>query len=59
MMTKIKVFLLMALLLSVACTLSISSVTLQDAAASTSLQGSIMGGTKLYIQGLGFSMTMN
>jgi hypothetical protein len=59
MMTKIKVFLLMALTLSLASTLSISSVTLQDAATSTSLQGSIMGGTKLYIQGLGFSMTMN
>ena len=58
-MTKIKVFLLMALLLSVTYTLSVTSVTLQDAATTTSLQGSIMGGTKLYIQGLGFSMTMN
>ena len=58
-MKKIKLLLCMALLLSLTYTLSVTSVTLQNAATTTSLQGSIMGGTKLYFQGLGFSTTMD
>jgi hypothetical protein len=57
-MPKIKVLLLLALLGSLATSLSVSSVTLQNAATTTALQGSIMGGTKLYISGLGFSSVM-
>lgn len=48
-MTKIKILLLIALLLSLTTSLNVRSVTLQNAATTTSLQGSIMGGTKLYI----------
>lgn len=58
MMTKIKIFLFLGLLMSLSYALTVTSVTLQDAATTTSLQGSIMGGTKLYFQGLGFSTTM-
>ncbi len=45
--------------MSLSYALSVTTVTLQNAATTTSLQGSIMGGTKLYFQGLGFSTTMN
>jgi hypothetical protein len=58
-MTKIKLLLVMALLLSIAYSLSITTVTLQNAATTTALQGSVMGGTKLYFEGLGFSSTMD
>jgi hypothetical protein len=57
-MTKIKILLFMTLLMSLSYTLTVTSVTLQNAATTVSLQGSIMGGTKLYIEGLGFSTTM-
>ncbi len=49
----------MALLLSLSYTLSVTSVNLQNPAMTSSLQGSVMGGTKLYIEGLGFSSTMD
>jgi hypothetical protein len=39
--------------------LSIATVTLQNAATTTALQGSVIGGTKLYFEGLGFSSTMD
>lgn len=58
-MTKVKILLFMALLLSLTASLSVTSVTLQNVATSTALQGSIMGGTKLYIKGLGFSQVMD
>jgi hypothetical protein len=58
-MTKIKLLLIFTLLLSLSYTLTVTSVTLQNAATTSSLQGSIMGGTKLYIEGLGFSSTMD
>ena len=58
-MTKIKLLLIMALLLSLTYTLSVNAVTLQNAATTTSLQGSVIGGTKLYFEGLGFSSTMD
>jgi len=58
-MTKIKLLLILTLLLSLSYTLTVTSVTLQNAATTSSLQGSIMGGTKLYIEGLGFSSTMD
>lgn len=58
-MMKIKILLLVTLLLSLGNTLTVTSVTLQNGAVTASLQGSIMGGTKLYIKGLGFSLTMN
>ncbi len=58
-MTKFKLLLVMALLLSLASGLSISTVTLQNAATTTALQGSVIGGTKLYFEGLGFSSTMD
>lgn len=45
--------------MSLSLSLTVMSVTLQNAATTTSLQGSIMGGTKLYFQGLGFSTTMD
>lgn len=59
LMTKIKLLLVMALILSLTYTLTITSVTLQNAATTTALQGSVMGGTKLYFEGLGFSSTMD
>jgi len=58
-MTKIKILLLLTLLMSLTYTLTVTSVTLQNGAKTASLQGSIMGGTKLYIEGLGFSSTMD
>jgi hypothetical protein len=58
-MTKFKLILAMALLLSLATGLSIATVTLQNAATTTALQGSVIGGTKLYFEGLGFSSTMD
>jgi hypothetical protein len=57
-MNKIKYLLLLTLLLSLSSSLTVTQVTLQNAATTTSLQGSIMGGTKLYFEGLGFSTTM-
>lgn len=59
LMTKIKLLLVMALLMSFTYALMVTSVTLQNAATTTSLQGSVMGGTKLYFEGLGFSSTMD
>jgi hypothetical protein len=58
-MIKFKELVLLALFLSLSYTLSVTAVTLQNAATTTSLQGSIMGGTKLYIEGLGFSPIMD
>lgn len=58
-MTKFKLILALALLLSLATGLSIATVTLQNAATTTALQGSVIGGTKLYFEGLGFSSTMD
>ena len=58
LMPKIKLLLCLVLLLSQALSLSITSVSLQNPALNSNLQGSIMGGTKLYIEGLGFSSTM-
>ncbi len=48
-MSKIKILLSFIFLLTLSYALSITSVTLQNAATQSSLQGSIMGGTKLYI----------
>ncbi len=59
LMSKLQTLLLMSLLMSVCYSLSVTSVTLQNGATNTSLQGSIMGGTKLYIKGLDFSSTMS
>lgn len=57
-MSRIKALLVIALLMSVSWSLTVTSVKLQNGATTTELQGSIMGGTKLYIEGLGFSSTM-
>lgn len=55
-MHKVKALLLVALLISLATSLSIVSVALNNIGTTSSLQGSILGGTRLYIQGLGFSL---
>lgn len=57
-MTKVKILLFLALFMSLTYALTVTTVTLQNAATTASLQGSIMGGTKLYFEGLGFSTTM-
>jgi len=56
-MHKVKLLLIMALIVSLSYSLSISSIVLQSD-FSSELKGSIMGGTKLAIKGLGFSSTM-
>ncbi len=61
-MNKVKLLVLVALLVTQLYALSITSVTLQNTpynGVSTKLEGSVFGGTKLYIEGLGFSPTMN
>ncbi len=58
LMAKMKLLLMIALFLSLTYTLTVFGVTLQNAATTTSLQGSVMGGTKLYFEGLGFSPNM-
>ena len=57
-MNKIKKLLILALVISISYALTINSVSLLSQPASTSLYGSIMGGTKIYISGLGFSPVM-
>lgn len=57
-MNRIKLLLVLAFILSLSSALTVTSVTLQNAATQTTLQGSVLGGTKLYFEGLGFSTTM-
>ena len=57
-MSPIKILLALALILSLSYALTVSSVTLQDGLPGNDIRGSIKGGTKLYIEGLGFSSTM-
>ena len=57
-MSKIKILLTLALILSFSYALTVSSVTLKDGLPGD-LRGSIRGGTKLYIEGLGFSSVMS
>lgn len=58
-MPKMKLLLLLAFIVAISFSLSISSVSLQNPTTSSGLYGSIMGGTKLYIEGLGFSPVMD
>lgn len=59
-MPKVKALLLLALVIGVCFgSLTITEVVLEDPATTTNLYGSIMGGTKLYIKGLGFSPIMS
>ncbi len=57
-MHKIKLFLLFTLLIAQSLSLSISNVALKDPSITSSLYGSVMGGTKLYIEGVDFSLQM-
>jgi hypothetical protein len=57
-MSKINSLLLLSLLISITYALSINSVSLLSQPTNTALTGSIMGGTNLYIEGLGFSSVM-
>ncbi len=58
-MLKIRLLLIAALLLTLSYSLTVTSVTLQNPATINRLEGSLLGGTKLYFQGLGFSTTMD
>lgn len=60
MMPTLKAILLLSLVLGVLSgSLTITDVMLSDQSTTSNLVGSIMGGTKLYIKGLGFSKVMS
>ncbi len=55
----IRQLLILLVLFNLSFSLSVNDVTLLTNLDSTSLSGSIFGGTKLYISGLGFSPIMS
>lgn len=59
-MPTLKKLLLFSLMVWALCgSLVITDVMLEDQSTTSDLVGSIMGGTKLYIKGLGFSKIMS
>jgi hypothetical protein len=59
-MPTMKAFLLIFLIVCVfSDSLTITDVMLEDQSTTSNLVGSIMGGTKLFIKGLGFSKIMD
>lgn len=57
-MPSMKALLVLALSVSIALSLSITSIALENKDTTSNLVGSVMGGQKLYIEGLGFSLNM-
>ena len=57
-MKKINILLILVFLSVSVSPFSVTDVALQSEATTTALEGSVMGGTKLYIEGIGFSPLM-
>jgi hypothetical protein len=55
---KINILLLLALIVAQVYTFSVTTIALQDQSTTASLFGSVLGGTKLYIEGVDFSTSM-